>query len=162
MGTIDPTDAAARSADRALVATETAVAEAYGAEFNFIFVERGGLSSAAAVIGATIGVITELWLFASRWHRNARAEASNPLQAKIEFDPNRREALEILISKQSLARAPQRVGVLEANTRAPSSTGATTFYADEMAAFERHIGELTSELKVLKHEARGNSNTAIS
>ncbi len=26
-----------------------------------------------------------------------------------------------------------------------------------MAEFERHIGELTGELKVLRHEARGNS-----
>ena len=28
---------------------------------------------------------------------------------------------------------------------------------DEVAEFERHIGELTGELKVLRHEARGNS-----
>ncbi len=60
-------------------------------------------------------------------------------------------------AKQSLAHARGRVGVLEAHTRAPSSSGATTWTEEEVAEFERHIGELTAELKVVRQEAKGNS-----
>ncbi len=47
--------------------------------------------------------------------------------------------------------------MLEAKPCAPSSSGATTWDEDEVAEFERHIGELTGELKVLRQEAKGNS-----
>ena len=60
-------------------------------------------------------------------------------------------------AKQSLTRARERVEVLEAKPRAPSSSGATTWTEEEVAEFEDHIGELTAELKVLKQEAKGNS-----
>jgi chromosome segregation ATPase len=61
------------------------------------------------------------------------------------------------VAGQSLARARERIEVLEAKPDAPSSSGATKWTEEEVAEFEDHIGELTAELKVLKQEAKGNS-----
>ena len=63
------------------------------------------------------------------------------------------------LSKQSLARAQGRVEALEAKSRAPSSssTGAMTWTEDEVEEFERHIGDLTRELNVLKRDAKSNA-----
>ncbi len=47
--------------------------------------------------------------------------------------------------------------MLEAKPCAPSSSGATTWDEDEVAEIERHIGELTSEHKAFRQEAKGNS-----
>ena len=218
----DPAAAAARAAERARVATETAAAEAAQVPVKIFFVERAGAKPAAAAVKAAIGVIeSQIGVRVQRVAKHAREEASTALQSELEDEAERREALETelealklrdatqrlevvastariaaleaklartsssaagaaaaaaaaigaakedataargatRLSKQSLARAQGRVEALEAKSRAPSSssTGAMTWTEDEVEEFERHIGELTSELKVLKRDARSNA-----
>ena len=77
MNKINPIAAAARAADRARIATETAVAEAAQAPIKFIFVERAGSAPAAAAVEAKISVIeSQIGLRIKRSANLARSDAA--------------------------------------------------------------------------------------
>ena len=54
---VDPASAAARAAERARVATETAAAESADIGVQFVFVERTGSAPTAAAVVAALGAI---------------------------------------------------------------------------------------------------------
>jgi hypothetical protein len=219
----DPAAVAARAAERARVATESAAAEAALVPVKVIFVERAGAQPVAAAFEAAAGVIeSQIGVRVKRVAKHAREEASTALQSELEEEAERREALETELkefmlrdatqrlelrastariaaleanlasassssatatakahatvgaakggtaaarkeareAKRSLSRAQGRVEALEAKPRAPSSNssskGTMTWTEDDVEEFERHIGELTGELNVLKRDARCN------
>ena len=222
MNKVEPAAAAARAAERARVATESAAAEAARVPVQVVFVERAGAQPAAAAFEAAVGVIeSQIGVRVKRVAKHAREEASTTLQSELEEEAERREALETELeefklrdatqqlelrastariaaleanlarassssatatakahatvgaakegaaaarkeareAKRSLSRAQERVKA-QAKSRAPSSnsssTGAMTWTEDDVEEFERHIGELTGELNVLKRDARCN------
>ena len=91
IGIGDPAAAAARASDRARVATETAAAEADGADVQFVFVERAGSAPAAAAVVAALGAIeTQIGGRLERVAKLARTEASTALQVEFEAEAGRR------------------------------------------------------------------------
>jgi hypothetical protein len=75
-----PLPAAARAADLARVAAETAAAEAAGVGVQFVFVERTGSAPAAAAVVAALGAIeTQIGGRLERVAKLARTEASTAL-----------------------------------------------------------------------------------
>ena len=119
MARADPASAAARAADRARVASETASAEAAGVSGKIIFVERAGSAPAAAAIEAAMGVIdSQIGVQVRRVAKRAREEAATPLQAEIEVEAERREELEAELDALKVSDAAQRSDLAPATRRA--------------------------------------------
>jgi hypothetical protein len=219
MNKVEPAAVAARAAERARVATESAAAEAARVPVKVVFVERAGAQPAAAAFETAIGVMkSHLGVHLKRVAECAREDASTALQSELEVEAEEREALETELealklrdaaqwleaeaslariaaleaklartssraagaaaaaaavvgaakegataarvaarsAQQSLKRARGRVDVLEAKSRAPSSSEEMTWNEDEVAGYEHHIGELTHELDALKRKAKGS------
>jgi hypothetical protein len=109
IGIGDPAAAAARAAERARVATETAAAEAAHVPVKIVFVERGGSAPAAVAVEAAIGVIeSQIGVQVGRVAKRAREEASTTLQAELKVEAERREALEAELDELLLSNAVQR------------------------------------------------------
>ncbi len=78
-------DPAARAAERARVATESAAAEAARVPVKVIFVERAGAQPVAAAFEAAARVIeSQIGVRVKRVAKHAREEASTALQSELE------------------------------------------------------------------------------
>jgi len=130
----DPDAVAARAAERARVATESAAAEAARVPVKVVFVERAGAQPAAAAFEAAVGVIeSQIGVRVKRVAKHAREEASTALQSELEEEAERREALETELEEFKLRDATQqlelrastaRIAALEANLARASSRAA--------------------------------------
>ena len=118
MDKIDSATGAARAAERARVATETAAAEAARVPVQFIFVERAGAKPASAAVKAAIGVIeSQIGVRVKSVAKHAREEASTALQSELEDEAERREALETELEALKLRDATQRLEVVASTAR---------------------------------------------
>ena len=118
MDKIDSATAAARAAERARVATETAAAEAARVPVQFVFVERAGARPASAAVKAAIGVIeSQIGVRVQGVAKHAREEASTALQSELEDEAERREALETELEALKLRDATQRLELRASTAR---------------------------------------------
>jgi len=161
MDKIVPIAAAARAAERARVATETAAAEAAHVPVKIVFVERGGSAPAAAAVEAAIGVIeSQIGVQVGRVAKRAREEASTTLQAELEVEAERREALETELDKLLLSNAAQRRKV-EAGERQVAALQAQLARTSSSAAAAAAKAAATVEAaKEGRMEARGETRAA--
>ena len=162
MARLDPASAAARAADRARVATQTAAAEAIGVPVKIIFVERAGSAPAAAAIEAAMGVIdSQIGVQVRRVAKRAREEAATPLQAEIEAEAERRGALEAELDELRLSNAAQRRKV-EAGERQIAALEAKLARTSSSAAASAAKAEATVEVaKGAATAARGETKAYI-
>ena len=133
---IDPAAAAARAAEHSRASAEAEAAEAAGVSVKIIFVERAGSAPAAAAIEAAMGVIdSQIGVQVRRVAKRAREEASTALQAELEVEAERSEALQAELDELLLSNAAQRrkveagerqVAALEAKLARTSSSAAAS------------------------------------
>ena len=140
MDKIVPIAAAARAAERARMA-----AEAAHVPVKIVFVEWGGSAPAAAAVDAAIGVIeSQIGVQVGRVAKRAREEASTTLQAELEVEAERREALETELDKLLLSNAAQRRKV-EAGERQVAALQAQLARTSSNAAASATKAEATVE-----------------
>ena len=135
MNKVEPAAAAARAAERARVATESAAAEAARVPVKVVFVERAGAQPAAAAFETAIGVMkSHLGVHLKRVAECAREDASTALQSELEVEAEEREALETELEalksrdatqRLELLASTARIAALEANLASASSSSAT-------------------------------------
>ena len=76
---------------------------------KFIFVERAGAKPAAEAVAAAVGVLeSQIGVQVGRVAKRAREEASTALQAKLEVEAERSEALQAELDELLLSNAAQR------------------------------------------------------